>query len=47
MQRAKNRIRLTLNLTDATTFETIRGQVIEGEAIAGEAIDALALQDAA
>jgi tetratricopeptide (TPR) repeat protein len=47
LQRAQNRIRLTLNLIDTTTFETIRGEVIDGEAIAGEAIDALALQDAA
>jgi len=40
--RAKNTIRLTLSLIDASTLETIRGKVLEGDAI-----DVLALQDAA
>ena len=42
LQRLNSRIRLTLNLTDAATLATVRGEVIEDEAI-----DAGALQDAA
>jgi tetratricopeptide (TPR) repeat protein len=42
VQRSPGRIRLTLNLTDASTLEQTRGEVIEGNTI-----DVLAVQDAA